>query len=600
MRRASGQRGNIFAMLFASVALVGVLGASAMNVLGGPVSTVQRVTQKNLAQTHMMLSARVLLNVATDFDGDGMSEAPAYRSAGALPAPVGGGLLPDTLGLALTDPWGNAYGYCVYDHGTDNASPDRLTGDNTGGASVQTMVALVASGPNKAFETTCAAYSGGPVSVASAVGSDDLILHYSYTEAAASSAGLWTLNASDQNKAELKDNGGAVAVSVNRSGGILEAVAVSASTISAPASAADTLGVGGGLLLDGATGAATVCGAGQFGALRLAASKTGLEICDGAGAWPALRAVPIAAGSDDQLQVNDGGQVVGASSLFWNSTNSQFVMGSVPWAASTTYLAQVSGTGGNAGLSIDRYSASAAGHPKLVFRRARGTPTAPEAVQTGDNLGIIAFSGYVAGNYQNDGSGASVFLQAQTTGTAADALNMGARLRVFVMPDGAATATERLSILSTGFTGLSVATPRSMLHVAGAVQVGDDAAACVALKYGAIRFASGLLQVCNASGWQTVTTSATVTWGRINGAGVSIEAGGNLASVAKNATGDWTISYSVALPSNAYAATVTPQTTSPSGFTCQAHTLSASSLRVRCFNLGGAADVNFSFQIVGP
>ncbi len=378
MRRASAQRGNIFALLFASTALIGVLGVSAMHTLSGPVTTLQRVTQKNIAQNNMLLSALVLVNAgaaAGDLDTDGIVEPPAQRAAGGAPAPIGGGLLPSTLGLTLSDPWGNQYGYCAYDHGTTNASANRLTGDNTATATTQTVLAVVSAGADKQFQTTCAAYAGGPVSVAKSGGSDDLIYKYSYAEASAVGGGLWTLNASDTNKAELKDGGGAVKVAVNRSGGIVEAVAVSASTVSAPASASDTLSIGGGLLLDTASGSATVCGAVQAGALRLDAPKTGLEICGGS-VWSALRAVPVNTGSDKQLFFNDAGTYAAASGLEWTKATSRLAVGGVA--------------------------------------------------------------------------------------------------------------------------------PESRLHVNGAVQVADDAAPCVAAKYGAIRFNADALNVCNTTGWAAI------------------------------------------------------------------------------------------------
>ena len=597
MRCKSGQRGNIFALLFASTALVGVLGVTAMNVLQGPITTMTRVMQKSTAEANMLISARVLLNIATDFDADGFNEPPAHSVAGASPAPIGGGLLPSSLGLALTDSWGTGYGYCVYDHGADNTSTDRLTGDNTAGAPSQTLLAVVAAGPDKTFQTTCNAFSSGPVDVSKSGGSDDIIIKYSYAEAAASSSGLWTLNASDQNKAELKDNGGAVAVSVDRSGGIINAVAISTATISAPSTAFDTLSIGGGFLLDTSAGTATVCGAGQTGSLRLDAPKTGLEICSGA-TWGPLRSVPVVAGADKLLQFNDNGTQSAAASLRWDKSTSQFLIGDALASGSTTYLAQVAGTGGNAGLSIDRYSSSAAGNGKIVLRRARGTPSAPAAVVTGDALGQITFGGYVAGAFPADGSNSDVLIQAHVTGTAADASNMGAKFRIFVKPDGATTVTERLTILSTGFTGVSNNLPHSMLDVGGAVQVADDAAACVSNKNGAIRFTSDALQVCRSAGWQAVATNDT--WGRINGAAATIAYGSNLASVTKNATGDWSIIYSSSLSSADYAAFATPYTTSASRHNCQIFSVATGSARVRCFNGSTAADVNFFLKVVGP
>lgn len=335
-RARHNESGNIFAVVFGGVALVGVLGAAAMNVLAGPVRTITAVTQKNIAQTNLMTSARIIISASAagtsggDADSDGIIEPAPYKDAGTFPAPVGGGLLPDDLGLSRTDPWGTAYGYCVWDHGTVNSSTGRLTGDNTPGASSQFVLAVIAAGPDKVFSTTCEAFTSGPVAVVSAAGSDDVVLKYSYAEALALSGGLWTLNSADANQAELQDTSGAVNVSVNRSGGIVSAVGVNASTIdataviattiSAAASANDTLQIGGALRLDDSAGSATVCGAGQSGALRLNAAHDGLEICNGAsfqafatgGGGGALSAL-----SDVTLTTPGAGQVLTFNGSEW-------------------------------------------------------------------------------------------------------------------------------------------------------------------------------------------------------------------------------------------------------------------------------------------
>jgi hypothetical protein len=204
------ERGNVFAMLFAAVALTGVLATVGMQTLTGPVTTITRVTQRNVADNNLLMDAKILVNAAVtgvsggDPDSDGIIEPAAYLPAGAGETPpTHGGFLPIDLGLALSDPWGTKYGYCVWDHGTTNASPNRLAGDNTASAPTQPVIAIVAAGPDKIFQTTCSAYSGGPVQVSKSGGSDDIIFKYTYAEATASSNGLWTLNTSNQAKAEL-------------------------------------------------------------------------------------------------------------------------------------------------------------------------------------------------------------------------------------------------------------------------------------------------------------------------------------------------------------------------------------------------------------
>ena len=294
LHRRVSERGNMFAMLFAAVALTGVLAAVGMQTLTGPVTTITRVTQRNVADNNLLMDAKIIVNAAVtgtaggDPDGDGIIEPAPYVSAsvGETP-PANGGFLPTDLGLSLTDPWGTKYGYCVWDHGTTNTSANRLTGDNTGSASTQAVIAIIAAGPDKIFQTTCSAYSGGPVQVVKGAGSDDIIFKYSYAEAAASSNGLWSVNVSDQAKAELKDSsGGAVNVTIDRDTGIGDFLGLTTSVISARTD--ETIALDGGLLLDTAGTTSDTCSAAEKGAIRLNASQIRLEICDGAGAFKSL------------------------------------------------------------------------------------------------------------------------------------------------------------------------------------------------------------------------------------------------------------------------------------------------------------------------
>ncbi|MCC6946394.1 MAG: discoidin domain-containing protein [Bradyrhizobiaceae bacterium] len=347
---AARQRGNVFAMLFAAVALTGVLAAVGMQTLTGPVSTITRVTQRNITDNNLLMNAKIIVNAAVtavaggDSDGDGIIEPAEFvpAASGETP-PANGGFLPTDLGLSLTDPWGSKYGYCVWDHGTTNASANRLGGDNTSTASTQVVIAIIAAGPDKEFQTTCSAYSGGPVQVTKASGSDDLIFKYSYAEAAASSNGLWTINVSDQAIAELKDSAGsAVNVTIDRDTGIGDFLGLTTSVISAKTD--QTIALDGGLLLDADGGGAGTCTAAEKGSLRLNTDRDDLELCDGAGGWVEVRTPP--GGSAGHVQFNDGADgFAGDSNLFWDNSAKRLGIGGSP----STHTLDVTGTFGASG-----------------------------------------------------------------------------------------------------------------------------------------------------------------------------------------------------------------------------------------------------------
>ncbi|NBX66066.1 MAG: hypothetical protein EBQ96_03615, partial [Proteobacteria bacterium] len=284
-------------MLFAAVALTGVLASVGMQTLTGPVTTITRVTQKNIADTQLLMNAKIIVNAAVsgtlggDADSDGIIEpAPYVAAGGGETPPTNGGYLPTTLGLSLTDPWGSKYGYCVWDHGTTNTSTQRITGDNTASANTQPVIAIIASGPDKLFQTSCAAFTSGPIAVAKTGGSDDLIFKYTYAEASANANGLWTLNSTNQAKAELKDSGGTARVSIDRSTGVGDFLGVTTDSLVAKT---NRIAVGGGLKLDTNTNV-TACAAADAGVIRYNTTTLKLEICTGV-VWKA-------AGSDLWLE----------------------------------------------------------------------------------------------------------------------------------------------------------------------------------------------------------------------------------------------------------------------------------------------------------
>lgn len=191
------QSGNVFFALFGAVGLVGVIGAASMTILKGPVAGMQKVTKYTVAENAMIAAGRLSIVAANaDCDNDGVNEPLEWADAGAEPAPSGGGLIPSAIGAAKQDPWGNTYGYCVWDHGAEinnagcgGASQNRLAGnadiaDDAGGI----VIALISSGPDRVFQTSC---GDDPDYVTKPSGSDDIVLTYTYGEASDLAGGLW-------------------------------------------------------------------------------------------------------------------------------------------------------------------------------------------------------------------------------------------------------------------------------------------------------------------------------------------------------------------------------------------------------------------------
>ncbi len=166
------QNGNVFIALLGALVLIGLLGSAAMSVLRGPVAGMARVTEQTIAKNDMiaamtLISEKTLAQPGADCDADGMVEPIAYRT-GASNVPTGGGLLPSELGMSYQDPWKREYGYCAWDHGSKKRSDNvaacggnsaaRLNGVN---AAKETAIAIVSSGPNGVFETTCREWADG-------------------------------------------------------------------------------------------------------------------------------------------------------------------------------------------------------------------------------------------------------------------------------------------------------------------------------------------------------------------------------------------------------------------------------------------------------
>lgn len=212
------ENGNVFLAIFGAIALVGLLGASIMTFMKGPLSTSVRLTKMNTAENQMSIGAQVAVMATAnqanngDCDLDGYVEPIEWRAATTEPHPVNGGLVPLSLGISKKDPWGTEYGYCVWNHGS-TTSGSGCNANMLGGYNARTypVVALVSAGPDKAFTTTCRTFATAdvnsdgdlldatdlPMVSKAAETDDDVITTFTYEEATGVSGGLWSIKAGE-------------------------------------------------------------------------------------------------------------------------------------------------------------------------------------------------------------------------------------------------------------------------------------------------------------------------------------------------------------------------------------------------------------------
>jgi len=285
-------------MLFAATTMVGVLSVVGMQTVMGPVTTITKVTQKNMVDSDLMTNARiVVMNAGTlpdngDADADNYVEPAPFRAADCTKYPAGGGCLPMDIGAIQTDPWGTPYGYCVWDHGPagKNTSAGRLDGeDNTS----QPVIALVSAGPDKTFQTSCNPFDGGPTEgLTGAEGTDDSIRIYTYDAAVAGSGGLWLVKENDaataviDKKLEVGDVAGGTGFAFDTSTGQGSFPFVKTDVIASKSGGNVPVDIEGGLRLDDQTGV-LICTADEAGVVRYNAVTRRVEVCDGAGTWRA-------------------------------------------------------------------------------------------------------------------------------------------------------------------------------------------------------------------------------------------------------------------------------------------------------------------------
>ena len=228
--------------------------------------------------------------------------------------------------------------------------------------------------------------------------------------------------------------------------------------------------------------------------------------------FPAADTIAFAEGGVESMRIDANGNVgIGTSSpeqlLHAYSTSSTATIFSEGVGVGATVQAISSGAAAN--LFVGRYDNSPNG-PTVVIRKGRGTRASQTAVQTGDNLGGINYQGFC---------GTTTRTLSQITSwvenyTADD--NVSSDLRFITRPTGAGAAlTERFRIYSDG--SFSAVIP---------------------------------------SGSTIYPAFFCRAWVNFNGTGtVAIRASGNVTSITDNATGQYTVNFTNAMPDANYSAT---------------------------------------------
>lgn len=422
----SSQSGNVFFALFGAVALVGVVGATSMQVMRGPVRSMSEVTKRTVAENNMIASSKLALLAATtqandgDCDADGFVEPIPFENAGASPKPTGGGYLPATIGAAINDPWDTRYGYCVWDHGATTSGcggGNYLTGanSNTGYA-----IAIISAGPDRTFNTTCSAYPSA-TALNKTPGSDDVVLGYTYAEAEANSGGLWNLQSGDPNTAEIaknlevKDSGGTTTFALDAQTGIGDFIGLTTGAIAAKGS--NPLSITGGLKFDTAPVETGACTAANTDAFAFDTAGDKLIRCNGAN-W-------VAAGGSDNLGNHIATQNIQLGS-YW-----------------------LSGDGGNEGIQVN----------------ATGGVSTSGALTTGSTLGV-GTNATVGGTLGVTGATNLSTLQTSGSITAGGNILLGTN---WLSGDG---GNEGIRVTAAGFVGIANPAPAYPLDVVGYAGLG--------------------------------------------------------------------------------------------------------------------------------
>src|ERR1051325_6206557 len=112
-------------------------------------------------------------------------------------------------------------------------------------------------------------------------------------------------------------------------------------------------------------------------------------------------------------------------------------------------------------IVLSHYFTGALSDAQIWLRRARGIPSAPVALLSGDEIGFVKFRGYGGSTFSsNDQTEIGAIATENFSATA-----NGSALKFMTTPNGTVAGLERMRIDENGFVGMGTSTPQTNLEV---------------------------------------------------------------------------------------------------------------------------------------
>jgi hypothetical protein len=576
-KRARSQRGSVFTVLLAGIAIAGALSVVLYQTISGPMSSMVRVSNKTSTKSQMQAIANIIvMDAVNNMPNGGDCSGASYgfvvpRSPNpTAPNPTGGGEVPGTIGAPLTDPWGTPYGYCMWEVGVPTASlplpsgsgcdisngynqtctstgtcsggtaPNINTGYNakrlvgtptpaTGTAGSEVVIAIISAGPDRKFQSTCSSYvAASPGNSLVSPSGDDVVLKYTYAEAANATSSLWTLSAPTM--ATIGSKNISVGTGLPAAPAAVTAAYPSGGIINADAVVTQGAIIAGGMvqLADNTLTTITpanpiidgTCIAGAVGSLRYDTATNNVDVCacPATGDWsiyptnatstcngasPTWIAVGSSAGGGALSSLTAGVAAHTIDSTLYSQTWNWSTLATATTAltlaatnagggADTTLAVNNATTGAGYGLSASLTGASNSGY--AVYGANTGTT----------NTG---FGGY----FSNINGGVALGINGSQTMTVANSGSGTALYKLAVLTGAPSTAVTAATTATAGVIGVvqsgAGTTGSAQIAYAGAATCAFDATATTAGDY--VQISSTVAGKCHDVG-TTLPTSGEV------------------------------------------------------------------------------------------